>query len=203
MSVPLFLDLETLPGLEAPSIESIEAPANYKDPEKIAAYKQEAQHELWLKEATISHKGRIVCAAWALGGDPVKVVSGEERYVVGQLYGAMQLAYHYVGHNVTFDLLFAAHAGLRHGYGIHKLFTAIKNRWDKNYTDTMELAFFGLEWKPKISLENLCKLCDVEAPWGKGSQVFEWHQLGDFASIEKHCASDVIAMRECFFKLTT
>lgn len=201
-TLPLFLDTESLPSPAPPPLDEIEAPKNYKDPAKILEFKQEAQHDLWMKEATISHKGRLVCAAWALGdGDP-KVVSGPEKEVIGALYGAMQLAYHYIGHNVTFDLLFSAHAGLRHGYAVHKLLTAVKNKWDKPYTDTMELAGFGLEWKNKLSLENLCKLCNVQPPWGKGSDVFAWHQAGDMASIERHCLSDLVAMRNCFYKLT-
>lgn len=198
----LFLDTETICSPAPPPLEDIEAPANYKDPEKIAAYKKEAQHDLWLKEATISHKGRLICAAYAVDDQDPKVVSGDERDVIDALYGAMLLADHYIGHNVPFDLLFAAHAGLRHGYPVHKLFTAIKNKWDKNWTDTMELAGFGLEWKYRISLENLCGLCGVEKPWGKGDQVHSWHQAGDWASIEKHCLSDLVAMRECYFRLT-
>jgi len=200
-TVPLFLDVESIPSPTPPPLETIEAPANYKDEAKIQAYKLEAQHDLWMKEATVSYKGSLVCAAWALGDGEPKVVSGTEAKVTGALYGAMQLAYHFIGHHVTFDLLFAAHAGLRHGHGIGKLLEA-KNKWDKPYTDTMELAGFGLEWHYKITLTNLCKLCGVEAPWGEGKDVFGWHQAGDYASIERHCLSDLVSMRECFYKLT-
>lgn len=200
-TTPLFLDLECLPGLTPPPLEEIEAPANYKDPEKIAAYKLEAQQELWHKQATVSYKGRIVCAAWALGDAEPTVVSGDEKDVTGKLYAAMQMAYHYIGHNVTFDLLFAAHSGIRHGFAIGQLIES-KTKWDKVYSDTMEMAGFGLEWHYKISLENLCKLCGIEPPFGKGSDVFAWHQAGDMASIEKHCLSDLVAMRNCFYKLT-
>ena len=196
----LYLDIETYKGPTAPDLSTIEAPANYKDPDKIAAYKLEKQAEDWKRQALVSHRGRIVCAGFARGDDPVTVVTGDEPTILSAVYDVMHFADNFVGHNVGFDLLFLAHRGLAHGIKIHSRIETKK--WDKNYTDTMELASFGLQWKYYISLADLCELLGIEKPWGSGDEVAAWYDAGDIDSIVKHCKSDIEATREVYKRLT-
>jgi 3'-5' exonuclease len=196
----LFLDIETIRGPIPPSIDDIEAPANYKDPEKIAAYKAAALDKEWAKQALQSHKGRIVCAAFAIDNGEVECITGDEKYILENINEATEQLTTPVGHNVAFDLLFIAHRGLAHGISFDSFRPTSK--WDKPYIDTMELASFGLQWRYMISLSDLCDLCDIERPYGKGEDVQAQWDAGKLDEIKKHCISDVKAVRECYYKLT-
>lgn len=199
------LDLETIPGPNAPPLEDIEPPENYKKPEAIEKYRLENQQKLWAKQALVSHEGRICCAGWAHGDKPVKVVSGEEVVVVEALYDAMASPIitlpFFVGFNVGFDLLYASHGALRHGLRIDRLLKS-EPKWERNWLDVMDALGFGLQYNYKISLSNACKLLELPLPIGKGEDVWEWHKTGRYDLIEQHCASDVEAVRNIYKRLT-
>lgn len=62
----LFLDIETIPTGEYPSLDEIEVPGNYKTPEAINKYKVENQEKQFRKRALISTEGQIICISMVL-----------------------------------------------------------------------------------------------------------------------------------------
>jgi len=74
----LFFDIETAPMIGAAEyIEPGEAPANYKDPDKIAAYVAAAQVKELEKAALDLDLCRIVAIGWAGNDGPVSSVTNE------------------------------------------------------------------------------------------------------------------------------
>ena len=91
---PIVFDIETAPlpnafdYLEPPDVDGITAPANYKDPEKIAAYIAEAKAKKLDEHANSVQSGgaldwniaRIVALGWwAEGETTIRVMSGEDE----------------------------------------------------------------------------------------------------------------------------
>ena len=71
----LYFDVETAPMVGAADwIEPGDAPANYKDAEKIAAYIAAAQVKELEKAALDLDLCRVVAIGWALNDDPVQAV---------------------------------------------------------------------------------------------------------------------------------
>ena len=69
MDNKIFIDIETIPSETMPSLDDLQAPANYKDEAKIKAWKEANQVEAWKKQALNSMQGRIICIGWSWNGE--------------------------------------------------------------------------------------------------------------------------------------
>lgn len=111
---PLFLDIATMP-IDGVSVYLDEptAPANYKDPEKIAAYIAEAKASAESKAALDPDLGRIAAIGYQVPGEETQVIlcatEAEERnallYLAGTFLDLTSVSYrHLVGYNsLKFD----------------------------------------------------------------------------------------------------
>lgn len=236
------IDIETIPGQAAHVLEALRAdaeaekadcraPANYKDPEKIAANIAE-QHaaidaavmDKWRKTSFDGAFGQIAVVSFAIdGGEPVKVYrhdwqeAGAERDVLETLREVMhdtinpktELAAQIIGHNVSaFDLRFLVQRSIILGVKPHPVLAraAACKPWETDRVfDTM------VQWAGvgnRISLDKLCKALGLP---GKGeidgSKVWDYVRDGRIAEVADYCADDVrkvwaVYQRMTFAKVT-
>lgn len=200
------LDIETIPGPNRPSPESIKAPANYKDPAKIRAYQEEAVEDEWRKQALHPLQGRIVCIGYAVDDQPVRIIQTETEQVMLTLLSAdlkTQLGHDlltWVGHNVAdFDLQWLRLRAIK--YGLTWLQQNIRlDRYKGNYFDTM--AEMGA-WNQRYRLIDALEFFGLPSkPDGMdGSKVFDLWQAGEMDKITEYCRNDVEIERALALRL--
>ena len=222
----IFLDLESIPCEDPATIaeiaSGIKQPANYKKTETIAAWeaneKPAAVAEAVLKTAFDGTYGRVIVIGYAVDdGNPI-ALRGPEKEILAQFFADISAAARYVyqsgegerllvfiGHNlVGFDLRFLWQRAVINRVKMpSSLLKACKARpWDAVVADTMQM------WHPdrdrRISLEKLCKALGVATPKTDldGSKVYEAYKAGELDRIAEYCGGDVVAMRECYKRLT-
>lgn len=235
----IFLDIETIPGPNppepvlppVPTRDMVTVPVNWKDPEKIEAHidkgfkKLQDEHEFnvqtakdksveeWRKESLLSHRGRILVIAWAIGEGPVKVrMVGQEP--CGSESELMELFWLDVADMVTkfpmmwagfnirsFDLLWLWHRAVRER--LWKLARAIPTkRYDKNVVDLREV-WDGVNYQPKGTLDEILRFLGGE---GKnagidGSKVFDFWRAGKLMEIGSYCMKEVEDIRQTFMQI--
>lgn len=202
---PLFLDIETIarPGAEVLLPEPC-APANYKDPEKIAAYIAEAKAKQQEKMALDPDCCEIVTIAWAFDTGPI---SGWDRDTAGLEYESDLLQYFWaymerghgsywplVGYNVgEFDLPILMRRSFLLGVKPSVEWEYRKYRKD-NVLDLMQVLY---GWAPPYkSLKHVCRMCGIPEPEGDGADVATMSPEERIA----HCKSDVEATRALYYK---
>jgi len=115
----LFVDIETIPDQRQGAVEAavalVKAPANYKDADKISAYKLEQAQEAYAKTALDGGRGQIVSIACAIDDmEPVVFPGSDERANLSSFIRYVDKAvnqegeclnYCLIGHNLLgFDL---------------------------------------------------------------------------------------------------
>jgi 3'-5' exonuclease len=136
--MPVFFDIETegLPAAEAGQfMPDFEAPANYKDPEKIADNIAE-QSAKWFERTALSPlTGRVLAIGLKdMGDDEVHIIHGEdEAAILREFVDLCQgvTCAPLVGYNILgFDLPFIRKRCWRHGIKVPSWWTA-KQGWGK------------------------------------------------------------------------
>lgn len=221
LNAVIVIDIETLAETDTfeykePTINDVGENGTLKDPIKISEWKNKKLEEL--KEKTkkdaeekhhdtglVSYKGRIFCICYAVNEqEPVIVdcLNGEKEMLLAFYNEIKQYrTVNFVGVNLSFDLSFILHRSFH--YGLFDLARII--RLDYGFTkgrdvDLMDLFYGGIVWKPKISLDNMCKLMGVPTSKGEmdGSEVFKYYLEGRYDEIKEYCKRDVIATRHLY-----
>jgi DNA polymerase elongation subunit (family B) len=199
----LFIDLETIPSPEKPSLDDIEAPQNYKDPEKILAYKESAVLKEWSKQALHPLKGRIFVIGYAINDSPAQVIySTDEKEMILELERIMiELKYFkIVGHNfLDFDSAFLYTRGIKYGTAMRSLILNAK----QDVEDTIKM-FAGISYdkQNRYSMKDICKFLGIPAKTEMdGSMVFDYYRDGRFEEIKNYCKEDVEVLRQVYYKL--
>lgn len=201
----LFIDIETVPGPEYPTLDDVLAPGNYKDPAKIQAYKKEKLEEVYRKQALDSMQGQILCIAWALDDDPMQSLCMDtfsDGYLLGSF--ASELldlpisldSLIWVGHNIrTFDLSWLWRKALKHG-----LYTFAKHiprqKGDKRIHDTLEM--WAADYRDYVSLDAIAQFLGLPGKDGNGSDVFDMWQERRLEDIAAYCREDVELARKVY-----
>lgn len=236
----LFTDIETVPTqrqdvcdyleeslrdeLQA-ALESVCAPANYKDADKIAEFcaarKASLQSEFLAKlQAKIESTGldgafgQVFCIGWARGDDAPRTVFGlDERIVLTEFAQALKDSLApselfnctVVGHNVSaFDLRFLTQRfivnGIRPPMVIARAAQAKPWEQEKVFDTMVQWAGVG----GKIGLDKLCRALSIPSPKGDmdGSQVWAYVQDGRGAEVARYCEKDVEATRAVWRRMT-
>lgn len=226
----LFLDLETLPTDDPRAIaeitERVKAPGSMKKAETIAEWekneKPQAILEAISKTSFDGTYGRICCAGWAFGDQPVRSSIGDESEVIQTLYEAIREQHPgvmvrasggadfvpthtpliVIGHNLRgFDLRFLWQRSIIHRIPLPVGVPWHAKQWDDRVQDTMLL------WNPdaskRISLGRLCNTLGVQHTEDDfdGSMVASAWARGETGKISRYCRADVEATRECWFRL--
>jgi len=194
----IFLDIETIPGPVKPDPSEVEAPANYKDPEKIRAYQEAGVDKAWRGQALDSLKGSIICIGFAEDDGPTRAFVGDESDVMEKFAAfcrpSMTLP-EIIGFNLRqFDILWLRHRAYR--YGLNDLATSLPwQRYDKRVLDLREV-WTGGDPRGRGTLDEICKFVGLGGKSGSGSQVFEMWQAGRLDDIAEYCRDDVRLTRE-------
>lgn len=207
----LVFDLETAPLPDAADYlneEDFAAPANYKDPVKIAAYIQEAKLGAVAKCALDVDLCRIVAIGCWLEGRQVAAVTAQDAYEeVARLEQFWNLAHdrHIIGFNcLGFDLPVLLRRSLYLGVSVPEV--QIDKYKHPRVSDLMEILSFGDKLR-KRSLAFYCRRFGIDVPDGlKGADIGQAVSEGRWEAVEAHVRADVqktaqLAARLSLFQL--
>lgn len=233
----LYLDIETIPGQSslardmiaddaATEKAAVTAPANYKDPVKIAEYINARCAEIdadadakWRRTSFDGALGQVVVIGAALDDSkPVTFVASGwsspeyEAAILHSFVGWLtleltrndELSTVIVGHYVSeFDLRFLRHRSIINGIRLHRVIARAceAKPWetDKVY-DTM-VQWSGV--KDRISLDKLCRALGIPGKGDMdGSKVWDAVQEGRIAEVAAYCADDVRKVRDVHRRMT-
>jgi predicted PolB exonuclease-like 3'-5' exonuclease len=202
----LYFDIETWGGPNKPTIEDIEAPSNYKDPEKILAYKQEKLKDAWAKQALDVLKGEIICLCYAVDNEETIKIIGTEKEIIERLdEAAVELDYiHWIGYNILgFDIPWLHLRSIKYGAKYLRA-TLPTSRSDNSVTDIMQKASSTLYGKDSyMSQKDIAKFFGLESKTDMdGSMVHDAYVNGEIDRIASYCAEDVETVRK-LYKLIT
>lgn len=189
-------DLETvpMPGCESYiDLEGIEAPSNYKDPAKIAAYVEEKRHKLIDSAGLDIDLCEIACLGWetphGTGAVMPRNVFVEDQMLRAfwHAVGSVQL----VGFNVWhFDLPVLVRRSLYLGIPIPDL-RLDSYRPDARVLDVAHVLSFGRRELIK-SLDFYCKRFGIaHADDVKGADIAGLVAAGEWDKVTAHCYADV------------
>lgn len=202
----LYFDIETVCSPNKPSLDEIEAPSNYKDADKIQAYKEANVDKLWRKQALDSMKAQVICISYAINDEPVITIMHDNEEdvmkdfesVVGENPYAI-----FIGHNILrFDIPFLWHRAVK--YKLPYLKSILPHeRYDKAMVrDTLSIfsvtSYGSDSW---ISLDTLAKFLGLPTKEHHGSEIHDLYLAKDYDAIAKHCEDDVNLVRT-IYKLT-
>lgn len=206
----IYIDIETVPGEHRPSVDEVQAPANYKDQEKIRAYQIANVEEAYRKQALDSMAGRIWCIGVAIDDGPVDVaVSIDECELILHLDRQIERELRedytppiFIGHNaVNFDMKWIWRRAVK--IGCKSLAQRINfDRYRGNIRDTMTMWGCG-DNRDYVSLDKLAEYLGVgrKTPGMDGSKVYDLWQAGDTASVIEYCKQDVELTRDVYRRL--
>ena len=199
MSPRLFVDIETLPCADPADAPPVTAPANYKDPEKIAAYVAEHAANAHRATALDHYSGRILCIGAAVDDAEPTVFCGDDMF--DGLLGLIEdLRYPvWVGHNIAgFDIrwLYLHARRARHDVACHMPW----DKWSKGIVDTMDLAMGPNPKGTPPRLATLAKFFGVASKTEgiDGSKVYDFWLAGRHQEIYDYCAQDVRVVRDVY-----
>lgn len=220
MSFILYCDIETLPHEDPTVTPPPKAPANYKDPAKIAEYIAQNAETAHRETSLDPLWGRICTISLAIENeDPIVFHTSDHgeageraalEWLDEQVAKARELEAGalptWIGHYfATFDLRFLYFRAAK--YGLKRLQAALPwERWQAAYLqDTTALAV-GPAYRDRApGLAKLCAYFGIEGktPGVSGANVWDLFQAGEHQAIADYCAQDVRAVRALHQKLAS
>lgn len=212
----IFIDIETIPdqreGAADAALSRIQAPSNYKDPDKIAAYVAEKGLEAWRKTSLDGTYGQLFCIGFAVDNEPATVVTIEEPTLGAEadlLRNFWDYAFRgriptkapvWIGHNVSFDLSFLWKRHVVHQIQPPTRIPHGDAPWSNEINDTM-LMWTGQRTQ-FITLDDLLSALGI--PSGdpiEGSEVWDYVSSGDADVVIEHCHRNVEETREAWRRM--
>lgn len=218
-SRPLYLDIETIPGQAAHVrqriADTITPPGNYKKQETIDKWWEEQAptviDEKWHATSLKPWEGEIYCIAYALGNNPVRVLTRGSAYdsptSEADLLRTFWDALHghristWIAHNAEFDIRTLYARSVVHQTRPTLPFPPDTAPWKGAVTCTMHLAA-GL--RGTVSLDTLCHALNIPTPKDTitGGGVWNAVQNGEHTTVTEYCKRDVEALRQIHHRLT-
>lgn len=110
----LVFDIETKASPDAGEFVSVQAPGNYKDPEKIREYIAEKKLEATEKAALDPDLGEIVAIGVSMDGD-IQVMMGEEATFLKEFWNLWSKSDLQIGYNIiNFDIPYLLRRSMAH-----------------------------------------------------------------------------------------
>lgn len=194
----LICDIETVAIADAAQyLEPVEAPANYKDHAKIAAYEVEAAAKQLDRCALDPDLCRIVALGWMLEDEdrPVTVIAkdeSQERFALMQFWRSVVDRQFVTFHGFAFDLPVLMRRSLYLGIE-HPVLNLDKYR--SPHLDLYQrLTFNGV--LPAHSLRFYCARFGILVDdLATGKDIAALVTTGDWNGVQGHCHADVLATR--------
>ncbi len=206
-ALPLFFDCETTAIADAASydFEPIEAPSNWKDPVKIAAYLTEKRQERTDRAALDPDLCRVVCLVMARGDNGSLVTisardEAEEAALLSQWALAAVERGALVGFNcLSFDLPVLIRRCQYLGVeppqlDLHKYHSA-------DVIDLMQVLSFNGAIKAHSQAFYQRRFGIATGDTTKGSEIPALVVAGEWAKVEDHCRADVDGLRQLAARL--
>lgn len=199
MTPYIYFDIETIPTQDPLAHErlakNIKAPANYKDPDKIAAYIEEAAKDVVAKTSFDGFEGHVCAIAMSNdGGEWRRCITGlhGEKAMIEEFFGLFD-EYHsetLVGHNIAgFDIPFLTRRSLVLGCRLPRNWPRDVKPWSDKINDTMTM----LGGRDFIGLDSMCHALSIPGKDGfDGSQVAGAWLAGEYNRIAEYCLDDVL-----------
>jgi len=202
---PLIFDIETGPE-SAEALARVEpefkAPANYKDPEKIEAKKQEAREEWQAKAALYAETGRVLVIGIG-DGDDIDVIDEPTEAETIQAFWDMACprgAWRpLIGFNSNrFDLPYLVRRSFLHGIKVPS--GLIKGRYlGHQCIDLMEIWRVG-DYQASISLDRLARFLGCGEKNGDGAKFADLYDSDREKALE-YARNDIKMTRACAERL--
>lgn len=193
---PVVFDLETapIPGAEA-FLEEPSAPSNYKDPEKIRLYIDEAKRGLLDTCALDPDLARIVALGFEVAGEVPTVLmpttEDEERTALQHFWDCVAEG-HLIGFNcLSFDLQVLSRRALYLEVPVPAI--ALDRYKHPRVTDLLDVLSFG-SIQRRHSLMFYCKRFGITVPdplEQGGAEVGKAVREGRLDDVQRHCFADV------------
>lgn len=194
------------------ALDSVRAPANYKDAEKIEAFVADARAKLlkehdaaceaeWLKTSFDGGLGHVCVIGYAFGDRaPQSIIArhdvlGDESAALREFFGVLAACgagtrLTWVGHNlVAFDLPFLWKRAMVLGVKPPFHLPRDPKPWADNVFDTM------VQWagaRDRISMDRLCRILGIPGKGDMdGSKVWEYVRAGRIAEVAAYCCDDI------------
>jgi DNA polymerase elongation subunit (family B) len=200
----LFFDIETLPA-EGKDIEIVKQLWEDAKKKSINSEKKtENTFDNFFRNTSFQGEfGRILCIGYAIEGEPVECLSGDEKEILKNFWEIAKDADLFIGHNIMeFDLRFIYKRSIIHNIKPSRELNFARYRNNPIY-DTMK------EWEKwgaiGTSLHKLSICLGVTSPKEAGidgSKVYDYFLDGKADEIYKYCKRDVEATRSVYERMT-
>lgn len=201
---PIVFDIETGPSPDAAEFApEFEAPANYKDPVKIAAYKAEKLVE-WVESAALSAvTGRLLAIGIRENGSTLIICEDDEAAMLAQFWEYVaplgKIRAPLVGFNSNrFDVPFLVRRSWRNRVPVPG--GIVNGRYLSNaFIDLMQLWQVG-DYQATVKLDTLARWLGVGAKTGSGAH-FAQMLAEDRAAALEYLANDIEITEKCAIAL--
>ena len=194
----MVLDIETVALPDAGEfIEDVTAPANYKDPEKIAAYIAEARAEAVTRAALDPDLCRIVALGYQVEGSGLLAPTvrlcrtDHDEFGVLEEFWRTFRAFQFLGFNqVGFDLPVLLRRSLYLGVAAPRL---LLGKYPNQHPQCLDLAgeLSNYGARKYRSLGFYAKRLCLPALSGDGAEVAGWVAAGQWTALQQHNAADI------------
>lgn len=207
MMPAITIDIETFAGWNKPGLDDIEAPSNYKDLDKIKAYKEENLDKIWRKQALNSLKGQIICIGYAVNDEDAQVLFDTSEEQLMMLFDDVISKYPYgilVGHNLLrFDIPWLYHRSIKYKLPSLKSILPHGKRDTDMINDTMSLfssTIYGSDGY--YSLDEIAKFLGLNPKESSGADIHDMFVAKEYDKIKEHCKYDVELTRQVYKLIT-
>jgi 3'-5' exonuclease len=203
----IYLDIETVKGLENPTIDQLEKNGF------VRKFTREFQNkdltaEDWIKlyherAALYAEFGKIVCVSMGYVNEAEQIVlksfaSTDERALLEGVAITLNKTTSLVAHNgLNFDYPWLCRRMIINGVRIPDVLdTRGKKPWEISLLDTAKDWQFN-QWNYHVSLSTLCELLGLPSPKAgmDGSQVGDvYYNEKDLEKIKNYCEGDIVAL---------
>ncbi len=206
----IVFDIETIPqqdpSLRALIMQGLKPPANYKDPDKIAAWLEEEADKQMEKAALDGARCHVVAIGWDDGGERdcyLAPTPGDEADIISEFFtlyrkcGSPML----VGHNVAqFDIRILTQRAMVLGIRLPSGWPVDPKPWDRQIFDTMT-TWAGA--RGTISMRALADAFGIPAKQSgiTGADVHGLWRAGHFEAIGNYCMDDVATTRAIYERM--
>lgn len=197
-------DIETAPLAEdkiRQFMPDFEAPSNYKDPEKIKAYREEKAKE-WLQRGALDAiTGRVLVIGMIAPNGNLNALEGDEPKILAEFWdivtGWLDHGVDIVGFNShRFDLPFLVRRSLINSVAIPQRLRVSQGRyWNDHFIDLMAVWSCGNR-DQTISLDNLSRTLGVGQKNGDGKDFAELYVM-DRAAAMGYLENDLRLTAKC------